>query len=251
MSMSTYRVKLNDFEGPLDLLLFFIKRDELDIYDIPISKITNDFLDYLHLMASLDLEVAGEFIVMAATLMQIKVRMLLPREVGPDGEEEDPRAELVRRLIEYKRYKEMSQELSRMEDEQRKVYYRSFFSADPVEDTEHEDDILKDVTLFNLIAAYKKALDSMPRKVVHEVQLYNVTIEEQMSYTLDFLRVHKEATLLKLVGHMTEKTRIIVTVIALLEMTKNKVISLLPAEGADDVIIRPVVPLHDSTLEPA
>jgi len=87
--------------------------------------------------------------------------------------------------------------------------------------------------------------------VVHEVQLYNVTLEEQMSYTLDYLRVHKQATLLELVGHMTEKTRIIVTVIALLEMTKNKVISLLPADERDDVIIRPVASLHDSTLEPA
>src|SRR4030066_327547 len=110
-----YRVKLTEFEGPLDLLLFFIKRDELDIYDIPISKITQEFLEYLHLMTTLDLEVAGDFIVMAATLMQIKVRMLLPREIGPDGEEEDPRAELVRRLIEYKRYKEMSQEFSKIE----------------------------------------------------------------------------------------------------------------------------------------
>ncbi len=249
--MSTYRVKLQDFEGPLDLLLFFIKRDELDIYDIPISKITNDFLEYLHLMATLDLDVAGEFIVMAATLMQIKVRMLLPREIGPDGEEEDPRAELVRRLIEYKRYKEMSQEFSRLEEEQRKVYYRGFFAADPVRVEEEQEDVLKDVTLFNLIAAFKRAMDNLPKKVVHEVQLYNVTIEEQMSFTLDYLRLHKQASLLDLVGHMTEKTRIIVTVIALLEMTKNKVIALLPAEERDDVIIRPVAPLHDATLEPA
>ncbi len=249
--MSTYRVKLNDFEGPLDLLLFFIKRDELDIYDIPISKITNDFLEYLHLMATLDLEVAGEFIVMAATLMQIKVRMLLPREMGPDGEEEDPRAELVRRLIEYKRYKEMSQEFSRLEDEQRKLYYRGFFAADPVHVEEEQEDLLKDITLFNLIAAFKRAMDSVPKKVVHEVQLYTVTIEEQISYTLDYLRVHREASLLNLVGHMTEKTRIIVTVIALLEMTKNKVISLLPAAERDDVIIRPIAPLHDATLEHA
>ena len=93
-----YRVKLTDFEGPLDLLLFFLKRDELDIYNIPISKITKEFFDYLHLMSTLDLEVAGEFIVMAATLMQIKVRMLLPRDERAT-EEEDPRAELVRRLV--------------------------------------------------------------------------------------------------------------------------------------------------------
>jgi segregation and condensation protein A len=243
--MSAYKIKLTDFEGPLDLLLFFIKRDELNIYDIPIAKITNDFLEYLHLMATLDLEVAGDFIVMAATLMQIKVRMLLPKEIGPDGEEEDPRAELVRRLIEYKRFKEMSLELSKFEDEQRKVYWRQLFSADPTTVVEGEEqDILKDVTLFNLIAAYKRALDSMPKKVIHEVNLFNVTIEEQMSYTLDYLRVNKEATLLQLVGHMTEKMRIIVTVIAILEMAKNKAVSIQPMEGVEDILIKTFGELH-------
>jgi segregation and condensation protein A len=234
-----YRVKLTEFEGPLDLLLFFIKRDELDIHDIPISKITQDFLEYLHLMTTLDLEVAGDFILMAATLMQIKVRMLLPRVEGLD-EDEDPRSELVRRLIEYKRFKEKAQEMEQMDDEQRKIYYRRFFHADPRENLVGEDeDLLKDVTLFNFIAAYKAALDHMPRKVVHEVNLLNVSVDEQMSFTLDFLRVNGHTTLRSLVGHMTEKIRIIVTVIALLEMTKNQIISLSRVEGADDISIRP------------
>lgn len=234
-----YRVKLNEFEGPLDLLLFFIKRDELDIHNIPISKITQEFLEYLHLMATLDLEVAGDFIVMAATLMQIKVKMLLPHVEGAD-EEEDPRAELVRRLIEYKRFKEMAGEMERMDDDQRKIYYRRFFHADPREHLIDEDeDVLKDVTLFNFIAAFKSALDHMPRKVVHEVTMLNVSVDEQASFTLDYLRVHGNTTLLKLVSHMTEKIRIIVTVIALLEMAKNKIISLHPAEGEMDIVIRP------------
>lgn len=238
--MSNYRVKLTEFEGPLDLLLFFIKRDELDIYNIPIARITKEFVEYLHLMATLDLEVAGEFIVMAATLMQIKVKMLLPQLEGEE-EEEDPRAELVRRLIEYKRYKEMSLEISAMEDVQRKVYYRKFFHADPkIQLVEEEEDILKDITLFNLITAFKRALDSMPKKVVHEVNLLNVSIDEQMSFTLDYLRVHKETTLMRLVSHMTEKMRIIVTVIALLEMTKNKVITLTSTEAGDDIMIKPL-----------
>jgi segregation and condensation protein A len=240
--MQNYRVRLTEFEGPMDLLLFFIKRDELDIYDIPIARITQEFFEYLHLMASLDLEVAGDFIVMAATLMQIKVRMLLPREEGSE-EEEDPRAELVRRLIEYKRFKEASLEMSRMEDERRKMYDRKFFHADPRLHVVGEDDeVLKDVTLFNLIAAYRRALDLMPRKVVHEVNLLNVSVDEQMSFTLDYLRVHRETTLLRLVSHMTEKIRIIVTVMALLEMTKNKVISLTAVDGSDDILIRPAAP---------
>jgi segregation and condensation protein A len=237
-----YRVKLTEFEGPLDLLLFFIKRDELDIHNIPISKITHDFLEYLHLMATLDLEVAGDFILMAATLMQIKVKMLLPRVEGVE-EEEDPRAELVRRLIEYKRFKEMSQGMEKMDDEQRKVYYRRFFHSDPKERMTEEDEVvLKDVTFFNFIAAYKAALDHMPKKVVHEVSLLSVSVDEQMSFTIDYLRVHGHTTLLKLVSHMTEKIRIIVTVIALLEMAKNRIVSLQSADGLDDIVIRPFSP---------
>jgi len=234
-----YRVKLTEFEGPLDLLLFFIKRDELDIYDIPISRITKEFLDYLHMMQTLDLEVAGDFIVMAAELMQIKVRMLLPKTEG-DEEEEDPRAELVRRLIEYKRYKEMAGKMSAIEDEGRKLFYRRFFHGDPKAvppDTDEED--LKDITLFNLIKAFKRAIDYMPRKVVHEVELMNVTVDEQISFTLDFLRVNGQTTLLGLVRHMNEKIRIIVTLIAILELAKNRSISLRPVDDGNDFMIMP------------
>ncbi|MCC6396514.1 MAG: segregation/condensation protein A [Bacteroidetes bacterium] len=243
-----YRVKLTEFEGPLDLLLFFIKRDELDITNIPISRITQEFLEYLHLMASLDLEVAGDFIVMAATLMQIKVRMLLPRdESAPD--EEDPRAELVRRLIEYKRFKEMAQEFGSLEEEQRKIYYRRFFDADTTTVVEEEgEEFLKDISLFNLISAYKSALDQMPRKIIHEVQLMPVSVDEQMSFVLDYLRVHGPTTLLQLVAHMVEKIRIIVTVMALLELTKNKVIGLAAVEGREDIAIRPLNPLAPMAL---
>jgi segregation and condensation protein A len=240
--MTMYRVKLTDFEGPLDLLLFFIKRDELDITDIPISKITNDFVSYLHLMASLDLDVAGEFIVMAATLMQIKVRMLLPHVEGLE-EEEDPRAELVRRLIEYKRYKEMSQKFSGMEDEQRKILYRGFHDADPrILEAGEEKEQLQEVSLFNLIAAYKSALDHMPRKVVHEVTLLNVSVDEQMSFVLDFLRINGPSTLLVLARHLTAKLQIIVTVIAILELTKNGALHLRATEGGDDILLTPVAP---------
>ena len=178
-----YRVKLTGFEGPLDLLLFFIKRDELDIYDIPIARITKGFLEYLHLMASLDLEVAGEFIVMAATLMQIKVRMLLPKEEGAE-EEEDPRAELVRRLIEYKRFKEMSVEMSSMEDGQRSVRYRRFFNADTkIHAPETEEESLRDINLFNLMI--KESSDGR-MSIIHKKQWFRKTIPRdytQRSYT--------------------------------------------------------------------
>jgi len=239
-----YKVKLTDFEGPLDLLLFFIKRDELNIYDIPIAKITEDYLVSLHLIAALDLEVAGEFIVMAATLMQIKVRMMLPATERAD-EEEDPRAELVRRLIEYKRYKEMSQHMEHMEAEQRRVYYRRFFMADTkVLSEEENEDSLKEVTLFNLIAAYKSAIDHMPKKVVHEVTLLDVTVDEQMAYIMDFLRVHKSGTVMQMVVHMTEKLRIIVTIIAILELTKNGIVRIFPVNGGEDIAVEHSQQMH-------
>lgn len=235
-----YRVKLTKFEGPLDLLLFFIKRDELDIYDIPLSRITKEFLEYVHMMQSLDLEVAGDFIVMAAELMQIKVRMLLPK-AGGEEDEEDPRAELVRRLIEYKRYKEMAAKMSDIEDEGRKVFYRRFFQSDPKEIlVENVADDLEDITLFKLIKAFKKAIDHMPKRVVHEVELLNVSIDEQISFTLNFLKLNGQTTLLELVRHMTEKIRIIVTLIALLELAKNRAISIRPLDDQDDVLILPV-----------
>lgn len=233
----TYRVKLTEFEGPLDLLLFFIKRDELDIYDIPIAKITKEFLEYLHMLQELDLEVAGDFIVMAAELMQIKVRMLLPQAPGEE-EEGDPRAELVRRLLEYKRYKEASAVLEQLENEQNKLYYRQGFHSDPRKvSLEDQEESLKDITMYNLISAFKKVLDHVPQKLYHDVELLNITIDEQMSYIADMLRLRNEIGFFELVSHMTEKIRIIVTIIAMLEMVKNKLIAMRPATHEDDVIV--------------
>jgi segregation and condensation protein A len=217
-----YTIKLTDFEGPLDLLLFFLKRDELDIYDIPISKITKEFLDYVHFMESLDLEVAGEFLVMAAELMQIKVRMLLPPEPGEE-EDEDPRANLVKRLVEYKRFKEMAGEMSTLEDLQRRIYERGYHEADPKIMTESEDEnLLRDVSLFDLIASFKFAMDRMPKKFTHEVIRLNVTVEEQIEFLKDFFSRRSEATFLELMTAIGERIRIVVTFLALLELIRSK-----------------------------
>lgn len=232
-----YRVKLQEFEGPLDLLLFFIKRDELDIQDIPIARITREFLDYLHYMQELDLEVAGDFIVMAAELMQIKVRMLLPRAPGQE-EEEDPRADLVRRLLEYKRYKEASAMLASLEHESAKLHYRRAFQMDPREVApEDTEESLRNVTMFNLISAFKRVLESAPRKVYHDVELLNVSIDEQMGYIADVFRLRPTVSFFELVSHMQEKIRIVVTIIAMLEMVKNRIIALREADHEDDFII--------------
>ena len=232
-----YTIKLNDFEGPLDLLLFFIKRDELDIYDIPIASITKEFLDYMHFLEQFDLEVAGEFLVMAAELMQIKVKMLLPPEPGED-EELDPRANLVQRLVEYKRFKEMSLHLKNREEEQMKVHYRGFHSADEhVVEEETSEDMIRDVTFFDLIASFKFAMDRMPKKFVHEIEKINVTIEEQIAYIEEFFSRRSEATFYDLVRTFTDRIRIVVTFLALLEVIR-----------ARKIIIRQLKPFGDLSI---
>jgi segregation and condensation protein A len=217
-----YTIKLLDFEGPLDLLLFFIKRDELDVYDIPIARITKEFLDYLHYMQQLDLEIAGEFLVMAAELMQIKVRLLLPPEPGEE-EEMDPRANLVQRLVEYKRFKEMSVEMKRREDERMKIYERGYRSADEhVVEEETGEDLIRDVTFFDLIASFKFAMDRMPKRFVHEIEKINVTVEEQVAYIEDFFSRRSEATFYEMVKDFADRIRIVVTFLALLEVIRAK-----------------------------
>jgi segregation and condensation protein A len=217
-----YTIKLHDFEGPLDLLLFFIKRDELDIYDIPIARVTKEFLEYLHYMQQLDLEIAGEFLVMAAELMQIKVKLLLPP--APDEEEEaDPRTNLVQRLVEYKRFKEMSLEMKHLEEEQMNVYYRGYHTADEhVIEEETSEDMIRDVTFFDLIASFKFAIDRMPKKFIHEIEKINVTVEEQMAYIEEFFSRRSEATFYEMVKDFEERIRVVVTFLALLEIIRAK-----------------------------
>ncbi|MGE5313424.1 MAG: segregation and condensation protein A [Acidobacteriota bacterium] len=233
-----YRVSLSDFEGPLDLLLFFIKRDELDIYDIPIAKITKDFLEYLQYLQQLDLDIAGEFIVTAATLMQIKVQMLLPKPEGVEEEEADPRAELVKRLLEYKRYKEMALKMDSMQRAQARVYYRGNFDHDPkMTESEEDENLLRDVTLFDLIAAFKYTVDRMPRKHVHEINKLNVTLEEQVTFLAGYMEAKKESTFYEIASIMAEKIRIVVTFLALLELIRQKKVLIRQVDSFGDITI--------------
>ena len=232
-----YKIQLQNFEGPLDLLLFFIKRDELDIYDIPISYITNEFIKYLDMIESLDLEAAGDFILMASTLMQIKARMLLPKEIDEKGEEIDPRADLVAALLEYKRYKEMSEELSLNESNQRKLSFRGNFSADVKENPEELNTLLKNITIYDLMRAFKKVLSERPVGVVHEIERINFTIDEQMNFILNKVSGDRELSFIELVRNMNEKLRIIVTFIALLELIKMGQIGLKETFNFNDFVI--------------
>lgn len=232
-----YKIKLDHFEGPLDLLLFFIKRDELNIYDIPISTITKEFLDYVNLMKMLDLEVAGDFILMASTLMHIKVRMLLPREIDEKGEEIDPRAELVKALLEYKRYKEMSDDLAYMESSQRKISFRGNFSADEKTAIPEYEILLKNVTVYDLAKAFKRVIDGIKEEPVHQIKKFNVSIDEQIEYILNLININNEVHFLALVENMKEKIRIIVTFIALLELVKAGRIKLKGTTDFNDFLL--------------
>ncbi len=232
-----YKIKLEQFEGPLDLLLFFIKRDELNIYDIPISRITKEFLEYVNLIKMLDLEIAGDFILMASTLMHIKVRMLLPREVDEKGEEIDPRAELVQALLEYKKYKEMSEELSFFESNQRKISFRGNFSVDPKESYSEYEVLLKDVGIYDLAKAFKKIIEGIKEEPIHQIIKINVSIDEQIEHILGLIENKLEVSFLELVEGMKEKIRIVVTFIALLELTKIGKIGIKASKNFNNFIL--------------
>jgi segregation and condensation protein A len=232
-----YKIRLEHFEGPLDLLLFFIKRDELNIYDIPISKITKEFLEYVNYIRMLDLETAGEFILMASTLMHIKVRMLLPREVDEKGEEIDPRADLVKALLEYKRYKEVSEELAFLESNQRKISFRGNFSADPIETPNEYGILLKNITVYDIARAFKKVIEGIKPEPVHQIRKINITIEEQINFIMSKIEEYTNLHFLTLVHGMKEKIRVVITFVAILELVKMQRIGLKESTNFNDFVI--------------
>ena len=235
-----YRVQLNNFEGPLDLLLFFIKRDELDIYDIPISYITDQFLGFIKLMEDLDIDVASEFVLMASMLMSIKAKMMLPKEEQDEDlnfDESDPRYELIQRLLEYKRYKEMAEKMSNIDEETRKKYTRGYFEEDQV-DKKATGEALKDVTIFDLIAAFRKVLSDVERKnIVHKVEKAETTIEKQTEFVLLTLQTRGKQSFYELCHNLTSKVVVVVTFLAVLEMIKEQQINLYLKEEPIDFYI--------------
>jgi segregation and condensation protein A len=234
-----YKIKLDVFEGPFDLLLFLIRKNEVDIYDIPIHDITEQFLEYIELMKILDLEVAGEFIEMVAILMNIKARMLLPRPVHLSEEEyEDPRSELVEKLIEYKRYKEAALEMAEYEQKRLKLYARKYFSYTDQEQTISPEEYLHNITLFDLLLAFKKALDDMPKVTYHEVKRIDINIEQQIQFILDKISDQSMIMFTDLTAEIKERIVIIVTFVALLELIRTKQIIVKQSEIFGDIRIK-------------
>lgn len=214
---SSYDVHLDVFEGPLDLLLYLIRKEELDIYDIPIAHITRQYLEYVELMRMLDLDQAGEFLLMAATLMEIKSRMLLPRGEKIEEEEEDPREELVRRLLEYQRYKEVSDWLEAREEDQRDVFYRMV----PPEMDKERTPLLQSVSLFDLLTAFKAAMERAPRIALHRISVSEVSVDERMEFVLATLERRDRVAFMDLVAG-AERIVMAVTFIAILELIRTR-----------------------------
>ena len=240
--MST-KVQLDIFEGPLDLLLHLIKKNEVSITDIPIATITEQYLSTLELMQSLNLDVAGEFLVMAATLIHIKSRMLLP--LGEEGEEEeeeegDPREELVRQLLEYQRFKEAAEELERREILKRDVFVRPIEAPEEVETVEFEG-----LSLFDLISALRNVLERLPEQGVHEVTLETVSVREKMNFLLDDLRRRGKVIFQSLFEGATSRMEVVVTFLAMLELVRIHAIRVRQEERVGPIVIELAAPVGD------
>lgn len=220
---ASYPVKLEVFEGPLDLLLFLIKKNEIDIYDIPISLITQQYLEYLEMMKSLDLEVAGEFVLMAATLIRIKAQMLLPK-TDEEETEEDPRAQLVSALLEYKKYKEVSFVLKQKEKEQAQSFPRSDFSYLQLEN-EKKDEI--EVSLSDLLSAFKEVWDSLPKEIFHRVKIQEVRLNQRIDHILNLLKNREKVKFAELFLDNPIRLVMVVTFIAILELIRLRKIKVI------------------------
>ncbi len=217
----SYKVRLELFEGPLDLLLYLVKKDHLNIYDIPIAQVAEQYLQYLNLMQLLDLNIVGEFLVMAATLMQIKSRMLLPTQEGEvTQEEEDPRAELVRRLLEYEKFKEIADSLRQKEDEQKEVFKRPKSEID--KDISAKTQVYFEASIFDLITAFSKALEEIPKELFYEVIKDEFSIEGKVHEILHLLLVVPSVSISGLFGKAKNKIEIIVIFLAILELIRLK-----------------------------
>lgn len=216
-----YRVDLAVFQGPLDLLLYLIKKEEVDIYDIPIARITRQYLNYIDLMTVLNLEVAGEFILMAATLIRIKTRLLLPRdESNPD--EPDPRDELIQALIEYRKYKEAGDVLR----DKALAEERKYVPLSPVEKVEGRVDFVPATTLFDLLTAFRDVMKTVRVESVHEVRTQEVHIEDRIKHVMLLLKSLEYATFRDLFSDTPTKLVAVVTFIALLELVRSRRITV-------------------------
>lgn len=241
--MSTYQIRLPQFEGPFDLLLFFIERDELDIYNIPIHQITKDFLAYIHDLESLNIELASEFILFISTLMRIKAKMLLPRkEIDAQGNEIDPRQELVDKILEYKRFKEASEQMTIMEAERLLQQKRGNIKQEleTLGEEYAEGTEIQTVTMFKLMQSFEKVMkrySERMNKPQHVVVKYKHSMETQRVYLMDYMQQTRRVAFDTIYSQCENRIHAIFTFLAMLEMVQQKFFTILVGTGRNNFIL--------------
>ncbi|MCU0321639.1 MAG: segregation/condensation protein A [Chitinophagaceae bacterium] len=243
MNTTSYQIKLDQFEGPFDLLLFFIERDELDIYNIPITKIIKDFLAFIHNGEKLNIELSSEFILFVSTLMRIKAKLLLPRkEIDAQGNEIDPRQELVDKILEYKRFKEASAKMAEMEAVRMLMVKRGNLQKELMEIGEEagEGTEIQTITMFKLMKAFEKVMQRVhdrQNKPVHTVVRYNYTMEGSREFMLGFVQREKNVSFEKVFDQCQDKIHAIFLFLSMLELSQQRFMKLLVGEGRNNFII--------------
>lgn len=243
MNTTSYQIKLDQFEGPFDLLLFFIERDELDIYNIPITKITNDFLDYIHGSEKLNIELSSEFILFVSTLMRIKAKMLLPRkELDAQGNEIDPRQELIDKILEYKKFKEAAAQMAELEAMRMLVVKRGNLQKDisQIGEESGEGTEIQAVTLFKLMKAFEKVIQKLHdrnNKPVHTVVQYQYTMEQSREYMLTVCRQEKTLSFEKIFETCENRIHAIFLFLSMLELVQQRYMMIVTGEGRNNFLI--------------
>jgi segregation and condensation protein A len=237
-----YAIKLDIFEGPLDLLLYLIKKNEIDIYNIPVALITEQYLQYLKMIKSLNLDLAGEYLVMASTLIHIKSKMLLPEPEEPEEEEEeDPRAELVRQLLEYQAFKEVATNLGERPILERDVFTRAAFLPEETEKSTATEEELIEVSIFELIEAFHRLVSRIDKKELLEIDLEKMSLTDIINDIMERLANEKNLTFDELLGEKKERWRIIYTFLALLELVKLRMVKAYQTSAFGVIRIFPAV----------
>jgi len=239
--MDPFAIRLDNFTGPLDLLLHLIKKHEMEITDIPIAEITRQYLAVIDSMQTLNLDVAGEFLLMAATLVHIKSRMLLPQVVDDGGEEvdeEDPRAELVRRLLEYQKYKAVALQLDESPQLNRDLYARSAPAPEVVEDGGGE---FVAVGLYDLMQALQQLLKERPEPLVHQIMVEQLSVADRINQILEALQGQQSLSFNELFPEQVNRPEVIVTFLALLELVKMRLVRLLQSQRFGAIWLTPAV----------
>lgn len=243
MNNTSYQIKLPQFEGPFDLLLFFIERDELDIYNIPITSIINDFMAYIHKSDELNIELSSEFILFISTLMRIKAKMLLPRkEIDAQGNEIDPRQELINKILEYKRFKEVSAEMAEMEALRMLMVKRGNIQKElsQIGEEDSEGTEIQNITLFKLMRAFERAMQKYSdrlNKPVHTVVQYNYTMEASREQMLTKARENRNMAFEKIFDGCENRVQAIFLFLSLLELVQQKFLKIMIGEGKNNFII--------------